>query len=303
MSEQPATAEIVATIPVANTLGEGALWNDETQTVWWVDIQESKLHALTWPGRELTVYNTPERLCSFGFLEGTNDWIVAAFESGFALFNPSSGEVDWIAKPAELKSGRRLNDGRVGPDGRFWAGSMIERPEPGHSLEDTGFYSLNAEGVAQLRQGSLQISNGLCWSPDGRTVYFADSPCGKIFSGGYDPKNGFVDVRDFAAIEEGGPDGATTDAQGRVWSAIWGGSKLLAFNPDGSVAFNFGLPVLQPTIPAFGGRDMDLIFVASAREDLSDEQLNTYPTSGHLLVLKAPPGVSGTPPHRYIFAP
>lgn len=293
------TADIIDTIAVGNTLGEGVLWNEKTQTVWWVDIQQSKLHCLKWPSKELTVFDTPERLCSFGFVEGTEEWLVAAFETGFALYNPATSDVEWLAKPAELKPGRRLNDGRVGPDGRFWAGSMIENDDKGLALEETGFYSLSSDGVAELRHGGLRISNGLCWSPDGDVVYFADSPAQQIFAASYNRTAGFDGVREFAMLEAGGPDGATTDAQGRLWSAVWGGRKLLGFNPAETIEFDLRLPVPQPTIPAFGGLGLDLIFVASAREDLTEKELAASPSSGDLLVIKAPTGVSGMAANRF----
>ena len=293
-------ADILATIDVDNTLGEGVLWNDETQTLWWTDIQNRRLFSLTWPGLVQTTYETPERLCSFGFVEGTEDQIIAAFETGFALFTPYTGDVDWLAKPPELTRGRRLNDGRVGPDGRFWAGSMIEDSKRGHALEETGFYCLDGDGSARLEAGGLQISNGLCWSPDGTRVYFADSPAGKIFSASYDRTRGTFGAREvFASIEGGGPDGAVTDADGHVWSAIWGGHRLTRLAPDGSVSLELDLPVLQPTCPVFGGEDLGVMFVTSASEDLDEAALEAWPASGSLLIISAPEDVTGLPAPRY----
>lgn len=292
--------EILETIDTGVILGEGVVWNEQTRTVWWTDIQARRLFALTWPGLALTMYETPERLGSFGFIEGEEDRIVAAFESGFALFAPHTGDITWLDRPAELTRGRRLNDGRVGPDGRFWAGSMIEKPDAGLSTDETGFYCLDAEGKARLEQPGLEISNGLCWSPDGSRVYFSDSPAGEIYTATYDKASGQFGARDsFATLKDGGPDGAITDAEGHVWSAIWGGNRLTRFSPEGDISLEMDLPVPQPTCPVFGGADLDLIFVTTATEGLSEETLETSPAAGSLLILEAPEGITGLPGYRH----
>ncbi len=293
-------AEILETIDTSAILGEGVVWNNQTQSIWWTDIQARRLFALTWPGLALTMYETPERLCSFGFIDGDDDRIVAAFETGFALFSPHTGVVDWLDKPTQLTRGRRLNDGRVGPDGRFWAGSMIEKPDAGQSTDDTGFYCLDAGGEARLKRPGLEISNGLCWSPDGTRVYFSDSPAGEIYTAAYDSQNGrFGQSEPFATVRDGAPDGAITDTDGHVWSAIWGGNRLTRFSPEGDISLEFELPVPQPTCPVFGGEELDLIFVTTATDGLSDEMLEAYPASGRLLILAAPESVTGLPGYRY----
>lgn len=165
-------------IDVGNTLGEGALWRASDQTVWWTDIQESRLFRLSWSAGGLKIFDLPERLSSFGFVSGGDSRLICAFASGFALFKPATGELDWIARPSDFADGIRLNDGRVAPDGTFWAGSGAWRPEQSRCL---------SEGVASLILRGLRISKGIAWSLLGDTLYFADSARQMTFRCTYPP--------------------------------------------------------------------------------------------------------------------
>lgn len=294
------TARLIATIPVGNTLGEGVLWRPSDQTIWWTDIQESCLYCLNWGATIPARYDAPQRIGSFGFVLEDPDRLIVAFESGFAYFTPKSGHVDWLAQPDELAlgSGRRLNDGRVGPDGAFWAGSMLEQGGVPGGTDQTGFYRLSPSGDVTLVWPGLTISNGLCWSPDKKTAYFSDSVPAKIYSTDFDPATGRCGpVKDFARVKDGGPDGAITDASGHYWSAIWGGSCLIGFNTEGLEVARIDLPVPQPTIPVFGGPDFDHLIVTSARQDLSDEDQQHYPDSGHLFIYET--NLKGLPPDMF----
>jgi L-arabinonolactonase len=116
---------LVRTIPVQNTLGECILWDEETQSVWWTDIHESRLYRYRYASASLESFSCPERLCSFGFI-ASDSRLVCAFASGFALFDPVSGDVQWLYRPEREYRGTRFNDGRVDRRGRFWAGTMVE---------------------------------------------------------------------------------------------------------------------------------------------------------------------------------
>src|SRR5579885_1607475 len=162
--------ELIRIISVANTLGEGVLWDPVGARVWWTDIQERQLYRYAIESRALERFATPERLCSFGFVEGSSE-IVAAFESGFALYQPESGRLEWIERPARKAGNVRFNDGRVDRRGRFWAGSMVEGAGPPRGK----LYCLTGRRVA-IRLTDIAISNSICFSADGKHLFFADTP-------------------------------------------------------------------------------------------------------------------------------
>jgi len=246
--------------------------------------------------RALERFTLPERLGSFVFVAG-GDQIIAAFESGFALYHPESGRIDWLARPKHGGPDIRFNDGRVDRQGRFWAGTMVERGGvPGGKL-----YCLQADGGAEVHAAGIGISNSLCFSPDGRRLYFADTPARTIISFDLDPASGTISNRRvFAKTPEGAfPDGANVDAEGFVWSAHWGAGRVVRYTPSGEVSATIEVPASQPTCVTFGGEDLDLLYVTSAREGLHEAALQAQPNAGDVFVYKvAVPGLLDAP---YVF--
>lgn len=266
-------------------LGECALWRATDETLWWTDILGLRLHRLHWASQRLNTFPTPERLGSFGFVEGDDDRIVAAFESGFAFFYPTSGELRWLARPAKLLKGRRLNDGRVGPDGCFWAGSLIEADALMAETADTGIYRLDGRGRARFVRGGFTIANGICWSPAGTFMYMTDTPSRAIVRCAFDAGRGEPAAPEtFADVGAGFPDGAITDLRGNLWTALWGAAKIACFDPRGNLAAEIPVPALQPTCPAFCGPDLSLLAVTTANTGMSDSDRASYPESGSLLI-------------------
>lgn len=295
-------ATLIETIGVQNTLGEGVLWRASDQTLWWTDIKERTLYALDWRSKVITTYSTPERVGSFGFIDSRDDILIVAFESGFALYQPESAVLHWLARPEELGDGVRLNDGRVDPFGRFWAGSMVERDLREGETPDCRLYMLDADGVVQSRARGAHISNGLCWSPGGDLIYFADSMRNSIKSAPFSENaSGELAFQKFAKTTDGSPDGAVTDQEGRYWSALWGAGRIACFSPAGEEIFSISVGVPQPTCPAFGGPDGNLLFVTTARDGLSEKALTTLPKSGAIFVYET--NTAAAPPARARFAP
>lgn len=275
-------ATLVQILEVGNTLGEGVLWDEIGQRVWWTDIQERLLYRYQPAKNILEKFDLPERLGSFGFVENS-DCIIAAFESGFAFYHPESSRLEWVARPRHAASNMRFNDGRVDRTGRFWAGSMVEgKGEPSGAL-----YSLR-NGVTETHLRGIAISNGACFSPDGRHMYFADSPQFLIQRFDIDPLSGALSNRRVFARTSPGvfPDGASVDAEGHLWSAQWGAGRVVRYAPDGSVSGGIELPVTQPTCVAFGHAALDHLFVTTAREDLTAAALSLQPKAGHLFIYK-----------------
>lgn len=278
-------AELVDQIPCANILGEGVQWNHREQAVWWVDIKSNQLFRYHLASKTLQSWATPEAVGCFAFTEN-DERMLLALASGFAWFDKNTGAVEWITKPEAHLIGNRLNDGRVDRQGRFWAGSVVEQkttPE-----QSAGLFCLNAAGDASQHLTGLAISNSLCWSLDGKKLYHADSPTHQIKIYDFDAttgtlSNGKIFVQTANHVE---PDGSTIDADGFLWNAEWGGSRLVRYTPEGAENFVLNTPVSQPTCMAFGGDDMNLLFVTSARIGLSDEALAAQPEAGNLFIYR-----------------
>jgi sugar lactone lactonase YvrE len=273
-------AELIDTVRAGNTLGESAAWDPVEERLWWTDIQERRLFRYDPRSASLATYELPERLGSFGFVDG-GERLIAAFESGFALYHPPSARIEWIARPAHGAPNVRFNDGRVDRQGRFWAGSMTE----GGGAPLGKLYCLDGRD-ARVHLTDIAICNSICFSPDGRHLYFADTPQRAILAFELDGPGGVLSNRRvFARTPEGAfPDGANVDADGHLWSAHWGAGRIVRYAPDGRISGEIEIPASQPTCVAFGGRDLDLLFVTSAREGLGAATLQTQRHAGDLFV-------------------
>jgi sugar lactone lactonase YvrE len=277
-----------------NELGEGILWDSRRQQLWWTDIHGRKLHRYGWEDARLEVLDLPGRLCSFALI-ADSELLLAAFDDGLAHLDPVSGQRQWLARPDEVTPGIRFNDGRVDRHGRFWTGTMIEDERCGLS---GSLYSLDHAAGMRRHLQQVRISNGLCTSPDGSRLYFADSPTHTIRAFELCDDGTLRSPRVFARTPEGTyPDGATVDADGCVWSAQWGGSCVVRYTPEGQVDRRIMMPVSQPTCPCFAGPALDMLCVTSACEGLNEEALSAEPHAGAVFVYRV--GVQGLPEPEY----
>lgn len=282
----------VGRITAGCLLGESIVWDG--RRLWWTDIEGRNLFSCLWPSDYVRRQALPQRLCSFGLIRNST-LMIGAFESGFALFDPENGLLRGIIRPDGLSEGLRLNDGRVDPMGRFWAGAMAETSG---AVGTACLYSLGDSAVRTHVRG-LSIANGLCWSPDGRWLYLADSARRLIWRYAYDQPTGTISERvEFARTDgETCPDGAAVDTSGCVWSAQWGGSAVVRYTPEGRVDQIVHLPVSQPTCVCFGGEDSDLLFVTTARIGLSSDALASEAGAGDVLVYNV--GAQGMPEQQF----
>lgn len=271
-------------IDVGNELGEGIQWHAPSQSLWWTDIQGCTLFCHDWSSQSLRQWTTPERLTAFGLLSADPVRLIVSFASGMAVYEPDSGLVEWLARPEQDVPGNRFNDGRVDRQGRFWSGTMVEDDQG----QTGSLYRLDAHG-AQPQLSGLTIPNALCWSPDSRHVYHADTPTGLIRRYPFDAEHGTLgEGIVFARAPKGNPDGACVDAEGHVLCALWGGSAIARFAPSGELVAVHDLPVSQPTCVALGGPDMDMLFISSAHAGMASAQRSEEPMAGSVLVYKSP---------------
>jgi L-arabinonolactonase len=275
-------------IEVANELGECVLWDKIAGAVWWTDIEGRALYRLDWQTRSRAIFPTPHRLASFGFIAGRRDLIVA-FDCGVALFDPATAATCGLIRPEGLSSGQRMNDGRIDRQGRFWIGSMAEDPQ---APSEARLYCV-ANGQVETHLRGLGIANGLAWSPDGTVCYVADSRERVIWRFDFNIATGALSGRREFARCRRCPDGATVDAEGYLWSAQWGGGCVIRYAPDGCVDRVLEVPVSQPSCVAFGGPDLDLLFVTTARDGLTGAETG----AGDLFVYNV--GVRGLEESRF----
>lgn len=275
-------ATLVTTLRVHNELGEGVIWDDQRQSIWWTDIPQSRLYRYSLSHDQLESFTTPERLASFAPLEHDSR-LICAFASGFALYAPDTGDIEWIKKLETHNPGTRFNDGKTDRQGRFWAGTMVENADL--ATEKGRLYCVDHDLSISEHLSNLDITNSLCWSPDGQTAYHTDTPtrCIHQYTSGVTPK--LSDPRILVRTPRGAfPDGSCVDAQGYLWNAQWGASQVVRYTPNGEVDWVLELPTSQPTCPAFAGKDLSTLVVTTARQDMNDEQLAREPEAGNLFI-------------------
>ncbi|MCZ2122864.1 MAG: SMP-30/gluconolactonase/LRE family protein [Anaerolineales bacterium] len=270
-------------------LGEGAAWDAKTQTLYWVDIFGKKIYA----GADL--------------LAELDEWVgfVAPCKNGhlligkrfsFADLDPATGQETLLATlTAELPT-NRMNDGKCDPAGRLLAGTMDNNEKEASGA----LYSYNGRQATALIQG-VSISNGLAWSPDYKTLYYIDTPTRIIQAYDYDLSSGQI-ANPRTAIQLGNtpgwPDGMTSDTDGNLWVAMWGGARVTKWNPNTATLLeHVSIPALQSSCPVFGGKNMNELYVTSARKGMTPAELNQYPLSGGLF--KVETKVTGMPTFEF----
>ncbi|MEU8790608.1 SMP-30/gluconolactonase/LRE family protein [Streptomyces sp. NPDC048643] len=268
-------------------LGEGPTWDSAPDRLIWVDILGSRVHTYDPATGRRTVLATEQHVGAAKPRAGGG--LVVNLRDGVGLYPPpasggstGSGEPAGAAAPfrwlhREPVPGRRANDAAVAPDGSLWCGTMRYDEAPGGGT----LTRIAPDGTVRPLLDDVAVSNGTGWSPDGRRVYYVDSPTRRIDVFDLDDDHLPVNRRAFTTIEDGFPDGLTVDADGGVWVALWDGGAVRRYTPDGALDRVVPLPVRRPTACAFGGTDLTDLYVTTARTGLA----RPHPLSGSLLVL------------------
>ncbi|MEU3658658.1 SMP-30/gluconolactonase/LRE family protein [Streptomyces sp. NPDC032940] len=256
-------------------LGEGPTWDADAGRLIWVDILGSRVHTYDPGSGRRTVRTTEQHVGAAKPRAGGG--LVLNLRDGVGLLDP-----DGTFRPLhhDPVPGRRANDAAVAPDGSLWAGTMRYDEAPGGGT----LFRLTGDGTATTVLDDVAVSNGTGWSPDGRLMYHIDSPTRRIDVFDHDAGTGEVaGRRPFAVVEEGAgfPDGLTVDAEGGVWVALWGGSAVRRYAPDGTLDRVIGLPVPLVTACAFGGAGLADLYITTARTGLAAP----HPLAGSVLVV------------------
>lgn len=285
-------AEVV--LECGNRLGEGPVWDDRDGVLYWVDITGAAVHRFDPARGEHRQWPTGEHVGSLGLRESGG--LVLALKNGFATLDLDSGALERIVDVEADRPDNRFNDGRCDRAGRFLAGSLAySEDRPAGTL-----YRLGVDGDVAPVLKDLTVPNGLCWSPDGRTMYFTDTPTREIRAYAYDPGSGSPSSpRLFRKVEDtpGWPDGSITDSEGFLWNGEWDGARVVRYAPDGSVDRVVEVPARRATCAALGGPDLKTLYITTAFDRMSDGERADWPLSGHLFAV--PVDVPGLPEARY----
>lgn len=282
---------------VKTTVGEGPLWDVETQRLYWIDIVDGRVFRTTHDGREIRAWDVPMKIGCMALRRGM-DGAIVGLERGFHLLDLRSGAVDLIEDPEPDKPANRINDGKVDRQGRFVAGSMdTHKRGPNGAL-----YRVDADfSIHRLDEG-FTVANGPCWSPDGGTFYVSDSGSGEIRAYAYDQLNGTIgDRRTFVGVDttDGvAVDGATVDAEGCVWNALAYGGRVVRYTPSGEVDRVIEMPVKKVTSVMFGGPNLDILYVTSMAKPAPHLSPDDGILRGSLFAITGL-GVEGLPEARF----
>lgn len=265
-------------------LGEGPVWHPVEQVLYWLDIVEGRLHRYDPENGRHQVVELGVVTGSMGVRSGGG--FVMATRKGFAFWNPQTRAMKYVNDPDPDEGEARFNDGKTDRQGRFWAGKMSSKPA-------NSLFRLDPDGSVCRMESGIYVSNGLGWSPDNGVFYFTDSEARTIYAYDFDAPSGSISNRRiFARIPdqpgEGFPDGLAIDQEGCIWSARWGGWKVVRYRPDGSIDREVPMPVQFPTSCAFGGQRLDEIYITSAWIEIKPDRRAEQPMAGDLFRIKSP---------------
>ena len=281
-------------LDVRAELGEGPLWDDQRKRLLFVDIMRGHVH-------EFDPATGADRVVEFPWpvgavaLHNNGDWVLATL-NGFHIANPATGETRLVASVEADRPDNRMNDGYVDARGRFWAGTMNMRKVPNEGT----LYRLGPDGSVSPALTGVSISNGIDWSLDNRTAYYVDTPTGRIDTFEFDLGSGALfHRRPFVTIppEQGSPDGLIVDAEGFVWLCLWKGGAVRRYAPDGQLDTVISIPATQVTKCAFGGPNLDELFITTAWAGLTESERAEQPLAGGLFRFR--PGVRGKRVNRF----
>ena len=287
----PADSEVRVAVAAPALLGESPLWHPGEQALYYCDIPGRSLRRFDRVSAALVQWDFDTEPASLApMLDGS---LLLAMRDGLWRFDPTTGQRTRLAEPPYDKAVERFNDGKCDPQGRFWVGTIYEPREP-------ALASLHCFSARKLvrKQGGITVSNGLAWSPNGRTMYWSDTQAHTIFAFDFDPAGGALGPRRvFASFPVkqpgqsldaygGRPDGAAVDAEGCYWVAMFEGQRVLRLSPRGEVIREVRLPVRCATMPCFGGADLKTLYITTARANRPEAELAAQPLAGCVLALE-----------------
>ena len=269
-------------------VGECPLWHPVEYALYWVDIDGFSVHRVHPASGKYSRWEMASEPSALALAE---DGLLVATRKGIVHLNTTTGAITPLVDSPFDPATTRFNDGRTDPMGRFWIGTLFEP----RTAPDAEMYVLECGKLRRAWAGGMTVSNGLAFSPDGRTMYHADTTSHRIDRYAYDPAHGKLLERtpfqtfptDKAAPNYGGrPDGAAVDNEGAYWVAMYEGGRILRFSPQGELLREVEVPVRCPTMVAFGGADLQTLYITSASKGRPARELADLPLTGKVLCMK-----------------
>ena len=274
---------------INSQLGEGPIWNHLTQTLYWVDIEGKTLNIYDPNTLKNRSVRTPSRIGTVVPIDKKS--AIIALEDGIYKINTTTGFYELFSDVESDITTNRFNDGKCDPAGRLWVGSMgLEQKK-----NEANLYMIDAKGEAHLKLDSVTISNGIVWTKDKQTMYYIDTPTAEIKAFDFNNDTGEITNRRVAVKVPdslGYPDGMTIDENDELWVGMWNGDAVIHFDPKtGKMISKIDVPAHNVTACAFGGKELDTLYITTASLDMTPEEKQKYPNAGSLF--KAVPGVKG----------
>ena len=287
IAPEPVTVQLE--YQVKAELGEGALWDYKTQTFYWVDILGKTVNLYNPKTKENKSLPTPSRVGTV--VPFTSRQAVIALEDGIYKINLATGALVKISHVEADQPENRFNDGKCDPLGNFWVGSMhLAESEPAASL-----YRIDSNGNAVKQLDSITISNGIVWDSEVKTMYYIDTPTAVIRAFDFDSATGDISNERVAVrvdAKDGYPDGMTIDSNNNLWVGLWNGGAVAQYNSQtGELMQKIEVPAHNVTACAFGGPNLDILYITTARVDMTEQEHERYPFAGS--VFSVTPGVTG----------
>ena len=295
---EPSIAAICV-LDCQDKLGEGIFWCPQESVLYWVDIaMPSTLHRFAPSTGQHETWAMPEMISSLA--KRKDGTLLVASHHGLNFFDPKSRTLTRVVSPEADRPLNRANDGAPDCCGRFWYGSMTNNIDPnGADLpiqSSTGvLYRVEPDLRVIPMDGPVGVSNGTCFSPDYRTLYFADTMAEAIYAYDLDLESGGISHKRIFANPQGYgfPDGSAVDSEGYVWNARWEAACVIRFSPDGEIDRIVKIPASRVTCCAFGGANLDTLYVTTSRMNVSPQEIEMHPQAGGVFALE--PGVCGIP--------
>jgi sugar lactone lactonase YvrE len=283
-------AEVEHVLEIRNVIGEGPVWHSQEECLYWVNfIEQFQILRFFPQTRHMDVFETGVPVMALGIRKAGG--FIAATGKGIARWDAQRKTLEPFCEPLAAQSSCRFNDAATDSRGRFWVGTLNDANPKG---PDGELFCVQADGSWQVMDKNITVANGIGWSPNRKIMYFTDSFRYSIYAYDFGADAGTItNRRTFVQTspDAGVPDGLTVDSEGFVWSAFWGGWKVVRYNPEGKVDREYRLPVPNPTSCAFGGKRLDELYITSASLGLSKEEKERHVQSGDLFCLKA--GITG----------
>lgn len=293
MTTQPPTHAPQPILDARARLGEGPVWDSVQQRLFWVDVYNHRVHQFDPATGQNKYFDTGEVVSAIAL--SAPDHLLIALKEHLAQLNTQTGEIQPLTQlDFSSRIDTRCNDGKCDRQGRFWIGTVSDTPG------QAALYRYDPDGSVTVMETGLTISNGLGWSPDGKTFYLTDSFQHKIFAYDFDGNAGTLSNRRVLvdlSHESVEPDGLTLDGEGNIWTALWDGWAIACFDPFGQERFRIKMPVPRPTSLTFGGSDLTDLYITSASVGLSQKDVQKAYTAGDLFRLST--HSTGMPTYRF----